>query len=535
MASPWLRTIERLSVSANGVAISVLRAGLLGTHDAIAAACLGALLRKNSSRVNFEVLRTCHTFPPGLRGVLERNLSLLSGTIRQAIQHGEPAVRDNALDLIRQGQDVQQLPLLLTLIEQPDEVLRDSAVEVSRLLVDTLYMKLHGAPDAATEAYLAGHPAFRDLNRVKQQTISALEAACHRYESHHCLEVIEWLAALGDLNDLSTRRVFTDRQSLVPELLRQVLAESVHPGITRLLLHAFNENYPPVWLMRIVEERADAEFASEFLRSLPRKPSSIQARNLREMRGLAWLDPEHCNLGTMPPALHVALVSFVTHSGLSKDERFKVLEWVVREGSPQGRMAATEVLCRLEDDKVQGVVLESLESEEPNVQAWATTQLRTREIPNCFELLVERLDSPHEQVRAAARAELSDFGVPRVLELFTELDPARCRAVGKLLLKIDPEAADRFNLEMTQAVRRRRIRAAHCAEAVGLLPLVIDGLVEMTQDSDTLVRRTGIEAIAKLDGPRVDGLLTMALSDISPRVREAAERALAARGGLATA
>ncbi len=40
---------------------------------------------------------------------------------------------------------MQQLPLLLTLIEQPDETLRDSAVEVSRLLVDTLYMKLHGA------------------------------------------------------------------------------------------------------------------------------------------------------------------------------------------------------------------------------------------------------------------------------------------------------------------------------------------------------------------------------------------------------
>jgi HEAT repeat protein len=532
MAAPWLRTIERLAVSTNGVAISVLTAGLRGPNEVIAAACLGALLRKNSSRVNFEVLRTCHTFPPAVRLTLERSLALLSGTVRQAIQHGEPQVRDNALDLIRRGQDIQQLPLLLTLIELSDEGVRDRAIEVSRLLVDTLYMKLYGGPDPATETFLAGHPAFRDVARVRQLTIAALEAACQRYESHHCLEVVEWLAALGDLNDLSTRRVFTDRQTFIPEVLRQVLSESHHPGVTRLLLKALEENYPALWLMRILVERQDPEFACEFLRFLPRKPPSIMARNLREIRALGWLDSSRLSLASLPPALHVALVTFTTHSGLSSDARFSVLEWIVREGSPQGRMAATELLCRMEDDKVQEVVLESLESEVPNVQAWATTQLRSREVPHCFEMLIERLDSPHEEVRVAARTELSDFGVPRVLELFTELDAARCRAIGLLLLKIDPDAPDKFHWEMTQAVRRRRIRAAHCAEAIGLLPRVIDGLVEMAQDSDTLVRRTAIEAIAKLDGPRAEGLLSMALSDISPRVREVAERSLAARGTL---
>lgn len=530
MAAPWLRTIERLAVSNNGVATSVLLAGLRGPNEAIAAACLGALLRKNSSRVNLEVLRTCHTFPPAVRLTLERSLALLSGTVRQAIQHGDPQVRDNALDLIRRGLDIQQLPLLLALIELPDEGVRDRSIETSRLLVDTLYMKLQGVCDPATDSILAGHPAFRDVPRTRLQTIAALEAACQRYESHHCLEVVEWLAVLGDLNDLSTRRVFTDRQSFIPELLRQVLSESHHPGITRLLLGALDVNYPAPWVMRVLIERRDPEFACEFLRFLPRKPNSIMARNLRGIQTLGWLDSTRLSLASLPPALHVALVAFTTCSGLSADDRLSVLEWIVRDGSPQGRMAATELLCLMEDDKVQEVVLESLESEVPKVQAWATTQLRTREIPNCFELLIERLDSPHEEVRLAARAELSDFGVPRVLELFTELDAPRCRAIGRLLQKIDPETPAKFHWEMTQAVRRRRIRAAHCAEAIGILPRVIEGLVEMAQDSDTLVRRTAVEAMTRLEGPRADAILTMALSDISPRVREVAERALAARG-----
>lgn len=532
MAAAWQRTFERLATTQNPTAVDVLLFALRMGDEAFRAGALSALLRRNSPRANSEILRACHTFPPRLRTLLERQVATLSTAVRQALMHGDEALRRNALLVARWAHDLQQIPLLLTLLEQPPGPLRDQVVDLLKSLIDTLYATCGGEAILATDPHRpvaippAGHPAIRDVSRTRHKVLAALEASCQRYEVHGLPEVVEWLLLLGEPQDLLTRPVLADNRSPVAPVAHTVLRTSKHPAIIALLLRLMSENYPASWAVKTFATRNDPEFLAQMLRFWPRRLSPIQQKNFRELTSVDWLDPFRFHLDLIPPALHPTLVRVLTALGVARETRLAVLEWIVRNGSPEGRLAATEFLCELEDDKMQEVVLGGLSSDQPGIQAWATSQLRSCDVPNCFELLVERLDSPHAEVRDAARAELQDFGVVRLLETFTEIDPSRHAAVGRLLLKIDPHAVEKLVAEMEHPVRRRRIRAARCALALGVHHGTVDGLAKMLQDSDILVRRTAVEVLAVIPSRNARDLLATAAADPSPRVREEIRRCL---------
>jgi HEAT repeat protein len=533
MAAPWQTTIRLLEGSSNPAALDVLLHAVRGGEEPIRSAALVALLLKNTPRTNLEILRVSHTFPPPMRGTLERNLTSLSAVVRQAVLHGDESLRRNALQVIRWSRDVHQIPLLLSLLEQPPSLLRDQVVDLIGSLIESLHASLPAdpalsavEPSASTSRIAPSHPAMFDINRSRHTVVTALEASARRYEAHGVIEVIEWLLALGDPHDLAHKPLLSDSRGPIAVVVQSVLQTSRNPAIMKLLLRLMQENYPAAWAVRVFCRRSDPEFLATVLRSWPRRLSAVQQKNLKAITAVDWLDPFRFHIDQIPPHLHVVLVRVVVSLGLPLDTRLAVLEWVVRNGSPEGRLAATEILCELEDSRVQDVVLDSLTSEQPGVQAWATSQLRARDVPNCFELLVERLDSNFAEVREVARKELQDFDLQRVLEMFTEIDPARCQAVGRLMCKIDADAIQRLILEMDQPVRRKRIRAARCALALGLHVETLEGLLRMLQDSDMLVRRTAVEVLAYIPGQRAREALLATLEDPSPRIREDLRRAL---------
>jgi HEAT repeat protein len=145
-------------------------------------------------------------------------------------------------------------------------------------------------------------------------------------------------------------------------------------------------------------------------------------------------------------------------------------------------------------------------------------------------LLIERLDSPLPAVREAARGELASFDLSMVLNLFEHLDRNLCLRVGALIRKTDPDCVHKLMDELNQPIRRRRIRAARAAEALGLAPDVERGLLAMLSDDDSIVRRIAAELLVCIPSPEVIVGLTALLQDPSPRVRDAADRSLAEIG-----
>jgi hypothetical protein len=338
--------------------------------------------------------------------------------------------------------------------------------------------------------------------------------------------VVEALLLLGDPDNLHLKNLFREGSEEIKALAAELLGTSSHPGVMSLIVDSLGQNYPFAAALRAFERRTDPEFICHFLRHWPRKLSPFQQKNLKEVHTVAWLDARAMHVECVPATLHRPLIAFLMSTGLSQQQKLGVLEWMVRSGSPEGRVAATEVLVDLEDDKVQEVVLESLDSEEPDVQAWAIKQLRVWSIPHAMQLLIERLDSPIPEVQQAARGELAGFDIYRALEMFDHVDGKTMQATGKLVQKIDPETIRKLRDEMLHTVRRRRIRAARGALAMSLQIQVAGAVVQMAADSDNLVRRTAADVLGRIPTHESAAALLELLHDASPRVRQAAELAL---------
>lgn len=518
---PYQTTFELLAGTENIAAVDVMVAALDIADETVQALAVGAILKRHTTRGVIEIIRRSQILPRRARELVKKNSPVLSKGLRASLVSGEAALRASALQLVCELEYFSELPTLTRLLEE--QVVRErDAVECTIFdLVDRLYehVKFGREQDESVEF-------LRDAQRTKHQTLATLEAACHRFEIHRSRQVIEALLILCDPDSVHLKKLFQESSSEVREIATDLLYSSKHPGVMTLVVASLGQNYPLPAVISAFERRADPEFICHLLENWPRELTVYQQNNYKKLESVVWLEPDRMHLDLVPAALHRATIAFLMTTGFSQTQKMDVLEWMVKFGSPEGRLAATEVLKELDDANVQEVVRDGLESKEPEVQAWATSQLRAWSIPNAMELLVERIDSPVPEVRQAARAELAGFDIRRLLEIFDHLDSKMRSVAGNLVQKIDPETLSKLKGEMLTAIRSKRIRAARAALAMNLHENVADALLEMARDTDTMVRRTAAEVLGNVHSREAREMLQQLTRDSSPRVRETAVAAL---------
>lgn len=521
MPHPLDTTFDLLALSPNEAAVDLLIGALEVPDDQVKVRAVSALLRSRPTRGLIEIIRRAKSLPAAARELIERSGRGLARGLRESLLSTDPALRENALALTELLEEFALVPVLVQLLEESTLPARAEIEHAIYELAAGLYEHLHFRIDR-DEA--SSH--LRDAQRIRHELLAALETASNHYPAHRCRQVVEGLLLLGDPDNMHLKRLFREAPEEVRALAGELLCTSNHPGVMALVFDSLAQNYPFAAALAAFSRRTDPEFICHVLRHWPRKLSPFQQKNFKELRSVAWLDAQELHLESVPPALHRALIAFLMSTGLTQQQKLSVLEWMVLFGSPEGRVAATEVLVDLEDEQVQEVVLGSLESDEPDVQAWATKQLRNWSIPRAMQLLIERLDSPIPEVQQAARDELAGFNIHRALEMYEHLDRKTQVAIGKLVQKIDPETVQKLCDEVRHTIRSKRIRAARGALALNLHLEVADAVILMARDSDNLVRRTAAEVLASIPTRESAAALMELARDASPRVRQAAETAL---------
>ncbi|HVV99383.1 MAG TPA: HEAT repeat domain-containing protein [Planctomycetaceae bacterium] len=520
MPDPVALTFDYLATTENAYAVDILLPALDVDDDRIRTAAATALVRRRSSRAHIELVRRLHKLPPETRTAIARHLESMESALRQCLSHGDEQLRTNALEMIRWLEAYALLPPLLTMLEHKNLPNRSTVEGAIRELIDRLYDHLHNRVESAEP-----NGGLRDAQRVCEQVVTALEIACQRIALHKFEFVVEGLLALTDIDHFALKKLLRQPEHPCRDIIDQLLLTSTHPGVMSRITEYMSQNYPPQRVMQAFRQRTDLEFITHVLRAYPRRPTEVQEQNYKQITTLAWLrDAEHFDM--IAPALQKRLAIYIQQTGVPDKEKLRVMEWLVKHGCPEGRQAATEFLADKGNDLVQEIVVEGLYAEDPEVQAWATTQLRSRGIPQAFGLLIERLDSPVEGVQEAARHELGDFNLKRVLDLYDQLDQRTCVLAGRLIQKIDPDVLNKLRLEMGNPMRSKRIRAVKAAVAMGLQLQVADTIVRLVEDPDALIRRTAVEILSTIPTPESFQALERMLEDPSVRVREEAARSL---------
>lgn len=521
MADPLSTTFKVLARSTHSEAVDLLISAL-DKYESIRGRAVSTLMQRNTTRGHLEVIRRLHFLTPQQRDTLETNIARLSGSLRQGLLHGDAELRDNALEFVRSAECYDQLRPLLQILEGDSQEAAEHAAETIRELVDRLYEHLHFDRDSKSNRRYV-HNALH----IRHEILTALDELCDDFaQLRHAEKVVEWVLILGDPDNFAVKKVLVQAAPEFRALAGRLLETHEHPGVMQLVLDFMGKNYPHRKALEALGGRRDVEFICRLLRWLPKEPTEVQQQNLRRIESVAWLQDYQVTLPLIPAGLQPAVVRLLQLFGVADELKTRIQQWIIRHGSPEGRLAAADLMAFLEEQTVQEIIFESLDSEDEDAQAWATGQLRARGIPEALTLLIERLDSPLESVRAAARKELKSFNLDFILKVFEHLDPLICLKAGELIQKIQPDCVRRLEEELVAPLRHRRMRAVRATQAMGFQRKVMPTLRALVVDDDSLIRRTLAEMLADVPAAESIETLQQLQDDSSPRVREMAAKSL---------
>ncbi len=516
-------TFSVLTSTSNVNAIAVMNTALDSQDDQSRQFAIEGLILRGSSRGQIELIRRLDSLSAEERAMLREHSRRLQHALKQGLINGDPNLQKQSLEAIRIVEQFDLMPTLHKLANDKDFTLADECGEVLSELVNRLYEHTHPDTDHSTAAHVRGAPELR-LN-----ILTEMDVACSDFEHLRMPEkTVEFVLALGDPDNFAVKKVLVHGSTECRKLAVELFETSTHPGVMQLVIDSMNQNYPLPRAIETLQNRRDPEFICHLLRAFPSRLSSMQQKNFRQIESVSWLNPDDLLSGVVPAGLQPNLLTFLSATGLSNDDKVRIQEWIVRHGSPEGRLAAADVLAKMDESTVQDIVFDGLASGDADIQAWATGQLREQHLPAAFSLLIDRLDSPLDEVRDAARESLKDFNLEKMLSLYDHLDAKTCEKAGALMLKIEPNCAEKLIEELNGPIRRRRINAARAAQSMGIQKIVAGAIRSMLNDEETLVRRTAAEILATVPAPETLEALEHLKDDESARVREEAERSIEA-------
>src|SRR5207302_1956258 len=120
------------------------------------------------------------------------------------------------------------------------------------------------------------------------------------FHIHRCRQVLEGLLILSDPEDMLLKKLFRDASDEVRGLASEFLCSSPHAGVMSLVVDSMTQNYPIPAVFAAFERRTDPEFICHLLRHWPRKLSTFQQKNFKEIRTVSWLEPERMVLEVVP-------------------------------------------------------------------------------------------------------------------------------------------------------------------------------------------------------------------------------------------
>lgn len=525
MTSSISKTFELLSQSRNSHAVNALILALDVDTQPIRELAVAALLEQQSTRGLVEVIRRYATHTRDIRKLLEPHSDALESAIKQCLLHGNRELQYCGLEFVRSTNDFRQIPALISLFENKRLVNHqpDLTTQTLRALVSKLYEYFL---DTSVDSVYP-RSFLRNAQNIRRDILNALLLAAENFqEFDRPEEIVESLLILGNVSDSAIRKVLWHSNTETKRLVEMVLKDSKHTGVLQLICEFTEVNYPNPKALEAISEREDPEFIAHLLRWLPERPSELQHTNFKQVNTIVWLRADKQEFWKIPSNLQPAVIRLISLLDLDVASKKQAQKWMLQNGTPEAKEAAIGILRNLDSTEVTEMVLESLDSEDPVQQAWATCQLRTQQVPDAINLLITKLDSPLEEVRKAARQELFSFDVDYVLEHFEEFSPHICSPVGKLLQKLNPKCTREFSRALAHPLRKRRIQAARCVQALELHDQVIPALAALAEDSDDLVRRTSAEILSTLGSPAAKQALIPLITDDNSRIREIAVKGL---------
>ena len=511
------KTFELLATTDNEAAVDVSLIALQSSQAAIRHSAVEALLRQRSLRGHRQLIDLWQSLDARSLELVAAHPGRMTQALRDALVGGDASSVANACQAILRLHEYDLLPVLLTVVEDPQGRHAPLAAATLLELADLLYLELTSPRDYRNR---------RDPQLVRRNLTVSLEQSVSRFNRHGRTEVLDAFLLLAARDNCTLQQILLDPLHGSYRALIDQLLHSQRVGVLRLLVSFLDDPTAPTIALQTLARRDDAVFVRYLLRRTGSDLSPAARDNLKRLDGFAWCKPRDGLLETLDDASQEAAVRLLVASNQNRPEAFRIVEYLARHGTPGGRRAAYEALEQFPGALPGALLMEALDDPDPQVQATGVRQLRRRGVAGVLPRLFGMIDTPHDVVREALRETLAEFQFKRFLASYDMLEPAVRATTAPLVRKIDPQYHPGLLEEMSSSARTRRLRAIEIAEAMKAVGAVEARLLELLNDEDHLVRSEAARVLAESDSVAVREALDRLLLDRSMLVQDTVKASL---------
>lgn len=517
MPSAVVATLETLANSRNLAAIPVLEAGLECPHESIRLGAIRALCRHDSAAAKRALLSRLHRFSAEGQSVFRQDVRKMVDVLVEASESDEFQLFENAC----------RAALWLMEVDFAGALAGQLTPDARGVLAAETLWGLAELAGAVASGKLED-PRRRSGARLTAKVSSAVETAMQTMREHGHAVVLRAYLRFARRDSRTLLSVLRDPSHPCFELVDAALRDDEDEICTELAASFIGAPQPPKPVVEIVSSRVDPLFlAAVGARAGKLPPSELKAA--KQLPRPAWLEKAAELLASLSSDSQAGLVKLAVSLTASVDEAQPVLTAAMTSGGMETQRVALDLLATLNAPWADELIHQALASEAPTIRAAAAALLRGRPVPNNLARLVSLLDDGDPEVEAVARDALRELNAKQFLASYETIDDAARVQAGRLIAKVDPQAAPIVAETIRSRASGQRLRGIHAAAAMGLVDKVWEELRAAYDDQEAGIRAAVIEATVEAKLEAVEELLAAAAEDESPLVREAVKRTRASR------
>lgn len=510
-------TLELLSTSENAAAARAIIPALDSPREAIRDGALLAILSRRDPAGHREVLRRFDRFDERRKAIVRERGGSMTQALREAVSSPDEPICRTACELILWLREHNLIPALVGAMTDRDALHGELLGVTLIALVENLRVALAGPSNASLR---------RDPELFRGHIVGVLESSLAQFRIHERREVVEAFLLLATPDNMTLGQILDDPYHAAFVATMDLLFKSDRPCILDLLLNCLDDPFAPRAALSVIGRRHDARLVSLLLEKIARGPSDVMARNLKRIETIGWLDQPEMVLDALDDVGQCAAVQFVMASGVSRLRTQGVVEYLLTQGKPGGRRAASKALAEFSGARANLLALHALDDHDPTVQVNIIRQLRGRGIPGVLARLTGLADSPHDAVRQAMSDSFDEFSFERYLGVFETLDEDSRREIGLLAKKSDARAISLLKKDLGSKLRTQRLRALRAIGELGVVDELESLVAERLNDEDHLVRLEAVSVLAESVSSTARAALLRVVDDRSRIVADAAREAL---------
>jgi len=495
-------------------------------------AIVETLLVRKTRRGLHGLIASLHLLDETVLPLVLCEVDLLFSILREAFQSRQEQTRLNALLLIRLGRIYRASYLLESALHDKSAAVREATGETLHTLANELLRVCPVANDL-DELSLPDPAEIRakmaDLEshlEDRRQVVSVLEAGLATYGAHHQKCLVE--AAMWFVDEMGPKfwPTLTASRSLAGQMALRIFEESHCPRLVPFGMEAIRYSQFRQPISRILEQRSDPAFLSEWVRQSWRLAQPKAARAMAAIKDLACLDNQAMDLLNIAHDAHRWAARWIIATGLSAENKIEALTRFRQCSDRVGQRAAVWSLTEWHESCAT-TSLRHLSSSENSDWACIALYELARRMPLEYPISqILSTDWTQNSLQLEEMPQAREMSFDRYWGEFDRFSNEEKSQFGQEMLSATASVRNRINQCLEKPDTAGRVRALRIITVLNLAEPFSDRIYQLCHDGDPQVRSAATSALAALPNATSKRILQNALHDPDTRVQANAVEAV---------